>query len=46
MGIFDKLKSVFSSEEKETNSQAHKNDWSVFEWSVQDTGEIFYVGSG
>lgn len=46
MGIFDKLKSVFSSEEKETNSQAHKNDWYVFEWSVKDTGEIFYVGYG
>lgn len=46
MSIFDKLKSVFSSEEKETNSQAHKNDWYVFEWSVKDTGEIFYVGYG
>lgn len=46
MSIFDKLKSVFSSEEKETNSQGHKNDWYVFEWSVKDTGEIFYVGYG
>ncbi len=46
MGIFDKLKNMFSSENNEEQNHKNSNDWYVFEWSVVDTNEIFYIGYG
>lgn len=46
MGIFDKLKNIFNSEEKQNDKPMNSNDWYVFEWIVKETGEVFYIGYG